>query len=156
MPRKTYVDDLTGQRDAARSESITGRKKLLLTSKPRKPWPTRPWKKRGIESADELDSMPDAKGQATRGSCKIHAQTRRTRARDEARRWSMKSPASFGNRSAIAEALGGHEFIVSRHCGDVREMGWLAGKATIWLFKTDDGKLVPVKGRSGWIAKTRN
>jgi len=154
---KTYVDDLTGQRDAARSESITGRKKLKADLEAAQALATKAMEKLGIESADELDSMPDAKGQ---GDALRQLQTtlkRAERERDEARTLADEVAGKFRQsqqRAAIAEALGGHEFI-ARDIVETFVNGRLAWEGDDLLFKTDDGKLVPVKNGGAGIAKTR-
>lgn len=61
---KQYVGDLTGQRDAARKESIEGRKTLRAERDDLAGLRDRLLAKLGIDSPDELDGLPDAKGQA--------------------------------------------------------------------------------------------
>ena len=154
---KTYVDDLTGQRDAARNESITGRKKLKTDLEAAQSLATKAMEKLGIDSAEELDALPDAKGQ---GDALRQVQTalkRAERERDEARALAEdatgKHKASL-QKAAIAEALGGHEFI-ARDIVETFVSGRLAWEGDDLLFKTDDGKLVPVKDGVAGIAKTR-
>ena len=61
---KTYVDDLTGQRDAARNESITGRKGLKEKLTKLEADQAALLEKLGLDSLDDLASLPDAKGSA--------------------------------------------------------------------------------------------
>ncbi len=63
-PLKEYVSTLEGQRDQARQESISGRKTLKAENESLKQQNTGLLEKLGIESFDELESLPDAKGQA--------------------------------------------------------------------------------------------
>ena len=58
-----YVNDLIGQRDTARNESITGRKKLKDDLAAAQALAAKALEKLGVESADDLDTLPDAKGQ---------------------------------------------------------------------------------------------
>lgn len=59
-----YVDDLTGQRDAARKESIEGRKGLKAKVDELTHAQDRVLEKLGISSLDDLDNLPEPKGQA--------------------------------------------------------------------------------------------
>ena len=61
---ETYVADLTGQRDAARAESIDGRKKLKTEVEQLRGIKGRLFERLGIDSEEDLDALPDAKGQA--------------------------------------------------------------------------------------------
>ena len=154
---KTYVDDLTGQRDAARNESITGRKKLKTDLEAAQSLANKAMEKLGIDSAEELDSLPDAKGQGDALKQVQTALKRAERERDEARAISEDVSGKFKasqQRAAIAEALGGHEFI-ARDIVETFVNGRLAWEGDDLLFKTDDGKLVPVKDGVAGIAKTR-
>lgn len=63
-PLKEYVSTLEGQRDQARQESISGRKTLKSENESLKQQNIDLLEKLGIESFDELESLPDAKGQA--------------------------------------------------------------------------------------------
>lgn len=59
-----HIDDLTGQRDAARKESIEGRKGLKSKVDELTHAQDRVLEKLGISSLDDLDSLPEPKGQA--------------------------------------------------------------------------------------------
>jgi hypothetical protein len=152
-----YVNDLTGQRDAARQESITGRKKLKDDLAAAQALATKALEKLGVENAEELESLPDAKGQ---GDALKQLQTKLTRAereRDDAKKAADEAVGKHKGslqKAAIAEALGGHEFVAR----DIVET--YVGQRLTWegddlLFKTDDGKLVPVKDGVAGLAKTR-
>lgn len=59
-----HIDDLTGQRDAARKESIEGRKTLKAKVEELTAAQSRVLEKLGIDSLDDIDSLPEPKGQA--------------------------------------------------------------------------------------------
>ena len=61
---KAHVDDLTGQRDAARNESINKRKALQTENETLKAFKSKALEKLGVDSDEDLDALPDAKGQA--------------------------------------------------------------------------------------------
>lgn len=154
---KSYVDDLTGQRDAARNESITGRKKMKDDLAAAQALAARALEKLGVDGADELDALPDAKGQVE-ALKQFDAKLKRAeRERDEAKAAAEEASGKYRGslqRAAVAEALGGHEFVAR----DIVES--FIGQRLVWegdelLFKAEDGKLVPVKDGVAGIAKTR-
>jgi hypothetical protein len=61
---KAYVDDLSGQRDAARQESIAGRKKLKEEVETLRGIKTKLFEKLALDDDADLDSLPDGKGHA--------------------------------------------------------------------------------------------
>lgn len=61
---ETYVNDLVGQRDAARKESVDGRKALKAKAETAEALNQKLMEKLGIESPDDVDALPPAKGQA--------------------------------------------------------------------------------------------
>lgn len=154
---QTYVTDLTGQRDAARTESITGRKKLRDDLAAAQSVATKALEKLGLESADELDAMPDAKGQGEAlkqlGSQLKRAERERDAATAAATDATVKYRGSL-QRAVIADALGEHEF-VARDILETHVSQRLAWEGDDVFFKTDDGRLIPVKDGVAGIAKTR-
>lgn len=154
---KTYVEDLTGQRDTARNESITGRKKLKDDLAAAQSLAAKAFEKLGIDNADELEALPDAKGQVDALKQFDGKLKRAERERDDAKKLAEDASGKYRSslqRAAVSEALGGHEFVAR----DIVES--FIGQRLVWegddlLFKTDDGKLVPVKDGVAGIAKTR-
>lgn len=154
---KTYVDDLTGQRDAARNESITGRKGLREKLTKLEADQAALLEKLGLDSLDDLANMPDAKG-AAEAAKQFEAKTKRLeRELAETRQAREQAEGKYKGtlqRAAVAEALGGHEFIAR----DIVES--FIGARLVWegddlLFKSDDGRLMPIKDGVAGIAKTR-
>lgn len=154
---KSYVDDLTGQRDSARQESIAGRKGLREKLAALETAQATMLEKLGIDSVEEIDAMPDARG-AAEAAKQYEAKLKRMerdlataiQARDEAAgkyRNSMQ-------RAAVADAMSAHEFVAR----DLVET--YIGQRLTWegddlLFKTDGGSLVPLKDGVAGFAKTR-
>lgn len=154
---KTYIDDLTGQRDSARQESIDGRKKLKADLATAQALAAKALEKLGVDGADDLDALPDAKGQGEAVK-QIEAKLKRAeRERDEAKTAAQEANGKFRGslqKAAIAEALGGHEFVAR----DVVE-SYISQRLT-WegddlMYRTDDGKLVAVKDGVAGVAKSR-
>jgi hypothetical protein len=154
---KTYVDDLVGQRDAARSESITGRKGMKDKLAKLEADQAALLEKLGLDSLDDLDGLPDAKGAAD--AVKQYEAKLKRLERENATLKQSADEASGKYRgslqkAAIAEALGGHEFI-ARDIVETFVSNRLTWEGDDLLFKTDDGKLIPVKDGVAGIAKTR-
>lgn len=154
---KTYVDDLVGQRDAARNESITGRKKLKDDLAAAQALAAKALEKLGVDSAEDLETLPDAKGQGEALKQFDVKLKRAERERDDAKRIADEASGKYKTslqRAAIAEALGKHEFI-ARDVVETFVSNRLTWEGDDILFKTDDGKLVPVADGVAGIAKTR-
>jgi hypothetical protein len=154
---KTYVDDLTGQRDAARNESITGRKGLREKLTNLETAQAALLEKLGLDSLEDLESLPDAKG-AAEAAKQYEAKTKRLeRQLAEATAAREQADSKYRNslqRAAVSEALGGHEFI-ARDLVESFVSTRLAWEGDDLLFKADDGRLVPIKDGVAGIAKTR-
>lgn len=153
-----YVADLVGQRDAARKESIDGRKgkdKRIqeLTERLRA---VEDWA--GVDPDADLDAQPAPKG-AVEAAKQYEAKLKRAereradamQARDDA----IASNRQSQQRAAIADALGGHDFIardlVETYVG--QRLSWDGDEL---LFRTDDGgKLVSVRDGVAGLARAR-
>lgn len=154
---KTYVEDLQGQRDAARQESITGRRGLKDKLAKLESDQSALMERLGIESLEDLDSLPDAKG-AAEAAKQYDAKVKRLERqlqeaatqRDEI---SNKYRGSL-QKSAIAEALAGHEFI-ARDIVETFVSQRLTWEGDELLYKADDGRMIPVKDGVASIAKSR-
>lgn len=152
-----FVAELAGQRDAARKESIDGRKgkdaKLKELGDRLQAFAER----LGVEVDADLDKLPDAKGQADAVKQYEAKLARVARERDDAikARDELGGALKTRNReSAIASSLEGHRF---RNPSDVRVLieRHVQEEGDDLLFKTEDGKLVPLKEGVAWFAKTR-
>lgn len=154
---QSYVNDLIGQRDTAREESINGRKKLKTDLEKAQATAAKALEKLGVESADDLDALPDAKGQAEALKQYDAKLKRAERERDEAKQQAQEATGKFRGslqKAAIAEALGGHEFI-ARDIVETFVSQRLTWEGDDLLFKSEDGKLIPVKDGVAGIAKSR-
>lgn len=154
---KTYVNDLTGQRDQARNESITGRKRLKGQVEQLTAQQTALMDRLGIESLDDLDNLPDVKGAADAAKQYEAKLKRAERERDTAlaARDEVNGKYLDSKKSAIlAEALGSHEFLAKDVVTSFisNRLQW---EGEDLLYRTDDGNLVTVKDRVAGVAKTR-
>lgn len=152
-----YVTDLVGQRDTARNESITGRKGLKSKLDAAEAAQATLLEKLGLSTLDELDGLPDIKGMADAAK-QLDARIKRAeRERDDAKKAADDANGKFRGslqRAAIAEALGGHDF-VARDIVETYVAQRLTWEGDELFFKSDDGKLIPPKDGVAGIAKTR-
>jgi hypothetical protein len=118
---------------------------------------TKALEKLGVENAEDLEALPDAKGQ---GEALKQYETKLKRAeRERADAVAQRDEAlgKFRNslqRAAVSEALGGHEFI-ARDVVETFISNRLKWEGDDLLFSTDDGKLIPVADGVAGLAKTR-
>lgn len=154
---ETYVNDLTGQRDQARNESITGRKTLKSQVEQLTAQQAALMDRLGIESLDDLDNLPDVKGAADAAKQYEAKLKRAERERDAAlaARDEVNGKYLDSKKSAIlAEALGSHEFLAKDVVTSFisNRLQW---EGEDLLYRTDDGNLVTVKDGVAGVAKTR-
>lgn len=152
-----HVAELAAQRDAARKESIDGRQGKNQKIKDLEARLSAVVEWAGIEPDADLAALPPPKGQADAAKQYEAKLARLMRERDDA----LKINGELDGRvrgmrrdAAISGALEGFRFknpsdvrvLIERH---VHEDG------DELLFRTDDGKLVPLKEGAAWFAKTR-
>lgn len=154
---KADREDLVGQRDTARAESIGGRKKLKEDLAAAQALAAKALEKLGVDSAEELDTLPDAKGQGE-ALKQFEAKLKRAeRERDEAikARDTVAGEMSAAKRSAaISQAVAAGGF----HDAEAAEL--LLSRAIeeqdgTYLFKTKDGKTIPLTDGAKLIATER-
>lgn len=154
---KTYVDDLTGQRDAARQESITGRRGMKDKLAKLEADQNALMERLGIDSLEDLDSLPDARGAAEAAKQYDAKLKRMERQLQEATAQRDEISGKFRGtlqRAAIAEAMAGHEF-VARDLVETFVSQRLTWEGDDLLFKSEDGRMIPIKDGIAGIAKAR-
>ena len=154
---KTYVDDLTGQRDAARNESITGRKGLKAKLDEMTAAQARLMEKLGVDSLEDLDSLPDAKGQAEAVKQFEARMKKLEREKEELAASKHEIDGKYRDslkRSVIADAMGGHEF-VARDLVETYVAQRLAWDGDELVFKADGDKALSVKDGVAGLVKSR-
>lgn len=154
---KSYVESLIGQRDEARNESISGRKGLKEKLSKLEADQANLMEKLGIASLEDIDNLPNPKGMAEAAQqyeVKLKRMQREleeaTKQREEV---SLKWRDSM-QQAAMAKALGSHEFI-AKDVVETYVKNQLTWEGDEILFKTSDGKLVPISDGVAAIAKTR-
>lgn len=152
-----HVAELAAQRDAARKESIDGRKGKDQKIKDLEARLSAVAEWAGIEPDADLAALPAPKGQADAAKQYEAKLARLTRERDDALKLNGEMDGKLrGMRrdAAIAGALDGFRF---KNPADVRVLieRHVQEEGDELLFKTDDGKLVPLKEGAAWFAKTR-
>lgn len=135
---------------AAAKESIEGRKgKDAIIAKA--------LEKLGIESADELDDLPDSKGQAEavkQYEAKLKRAERDLAEKSKALDELGAKYAGEKRERAIAQAVAKHPFI---DADDARALigSRVRQEGDDFLFEGEGGKLVPLDDGAAWFAKTK-
>lgn len=161
---KSHVDDILAQRDAARQESISGRKgkdaKLADLQAQLDKATARIEvyaEKLGVEPDADLDALPSAKGQAEAAK-QFESRVKKLQRDldDKARQFDDLAGrhSAYVRESQIVKAMEGHRF---KNPGDVRVLieRRVKQEGDDLLFETDDGKLVPLREGVAWFGKTR-
>lgn len=154
---KSYVEALAGQRDEARQESISGRKGLKEKLAKLEADQAQLMEKLGIDSLEDIDNLPNPKGMAEatqQYEVKLKRMQRElqdalTQKDEVSKKWRDSL-----QKAAMSEALSSHEFIAK----DVVETfvkNQLTWEGDELLFKTSEGKLVPIGDGVAAIAKSR-
>lgn len=154
---RSHIEDLTGSRDAAKSESINGRKTLKAELESLKAANAKAFEKLGIDSADDLDALPDAKGQAD-ALKQFEAKLKRAeRERDEAlkAREALTTQITEAKRSqAIAQAVAAGGFHDTEAAELLLSRG-IEAQDDGFVFKTKDGRFIPLQDGAKLIAAER-
>lgn len=147
---QSRADTAEGKARTAQAESISGRKgKDAVISKL--------MEKLGIDSPDDIDSLPDAKGQAE-ASKQMEAKLKKmererldavTALQDVQSKYSADKKAL-----AIDRALSAHQFV---DMDDARAIfgGRIKSEGDDLLFDSGDGKMVNLNDGAAWLAKNK-
>lgn len=153
----TYVTDLTGQRDAARKESIEGRKSLKAKVAEQDAALAKVMEKLGVETLEDIDTLPPAKGQAEAVK-QLETRLKRMETDLKARETALGELSSKYRDSQLSAALGNalsaHEFN-DREVVEAFVRGHIAWDNEQPLYKTSDGSLLPLDEGVGLLAKTK-
>jgi hypothetical protein len=156
-PIKHYIDDLIGQRDAARKESIDGRKALKTEVEQLRTLKAHLFEKLGLDPDADPADLPDVKGQAE-AARQFEARVKRlereladkSKALDEA----TARHRQLRQQAGITKALTAHEFI-DRELVESFVSNRVDWEDDIPFYRTDDGKRVPLDEGVKLIASTR-
>ncbi len=153
---KKHVDDLTGQRDQARDESINKRKTLKTENEKLKQTQADLMERLGLESIDDLEQLPDLKG-AAESEKQYQARIKRME-RDMAERDEKIKDLDGRYRGQmldvqLSRALGKHEFLDTDLVGDYLKarVVWEEDSPMVEA----DGKTVPLEEGAAWLAQTK-
>lgn len=154
---KSYVDALTSQRDEARQESISGRKGLKEKLAKYEADQAALLEKLGIDSLEEIENLPNPKGMAEAAQQYEVKMKRMQRELQEAMQQKEETSKKYREslqKAAMSDALSTHEFI-AKDVVETYVRNQLAWEGDELLFKTSDGKLVPISDGVAAIAKSR-
>lgn len=144
------VDTAETKARTAQKESIDGRKTLKAER-------DAAFEKLGVDTMDELQALPDAKGQADAVK-QVEAKLKKAeRERDEAVAARDTATGSLTALQRDAALNAGIEGLNFRNPGDVRALlgQRIVQEGDAFLYKADDGKLVPIKEGVTAFAKAR-
>lgn len=155
-PLTTYIDDLIGQRDAARDESIKGRKGLKAKVQELEQAQAGLMERLGIDSLDDLDTLPDVKGQADavkQYEVKLKRMERELQSRDDRVQELEGRHRDSMLDASLQKAISGHSFV------DQELVAEFIKSRVTWeddqpMF-TADGKLLPLDEGATLLAKTK-
>lgn len=152
-----FVQGEQAKVQAARDESINHRKGLKERAEKAERYLQVALEKLGVDTADEIEQLPDAKGQAEVEK-QHEAQVKRlTRERDEARTSAstlQQERDTERRRAAIAGVVAKHSFIDPDVATMLLEHG-VQAEGDQFLFKAEGGKLVPLDEGAAFIATTK-
>lgn len=150
---KAHVDSLEGKLATVRkkADSETANAAKLRDAQEKL------MEKLGVASLDEIDALPDAKGQAE--AVKQFEAKLKKLERDAAAAVAERDAANgkyktSQQKAAIAEALAGHEF-VARDLVEGFVSNRLAWEGDELMYTADDGKIVSLKDGVAGLAKSR-
>lgn len=146
----TRAETAEGKTRAAQKESIEGRKQLKAER-------DAAFEKLGVTTAQELEALEAPKGQAE-AMKQMEAKVKRAereRAEAQASLQEVNGKYAADRRAlAVEKALSAHPFIDMDVARAVLELG-VTAEGDDLLFKTTDGKLVPLQDGAAWLAKTK-
>ena len=152
-----FVTDLEGKAQAARDESINHRKGLKAKVEGLEKALTTALEKLGVESAEDLDQLPDARGQAEALKQLESRIKRAERERDEAKTAAQQLAQERDTDrlvTAVTSEVSKHGFIDAEITSEyIRNRSVLEDGEV--KFKAEGGKLVPLNEGVAWLAKSK-
>jgi len=154
---RSHVDELTSRAESAEDKARKAAAESISNRKTLKAERDAAFEKLGVDTMDELQALPDAKGQAE--AARQHEAKLKKLERENADLTSANQALTgevkgFKRDAALGAALDGLKF---KNGADVRVLmsQRIVEDGDELRFKTDDGKLVPLKDGAAWFAKTR-
>lgn len=154
---KEHVEALTAQRDAAKKESIDGRKNMKARISELEAATAKTLEKLGVDSLDDLDELPDAKGQAE-AIKQFDVKMKRLEKLLSDKETELSSVSGKFQQSQLDamlhKALGSHEFVDRDTAATLIKTGieWDGDQP---MFKTEEGQLVSLSDGVTHLAKTK-
>lgn len=154
---ESYVNDLIGQRDAARKESAEGRKTLKTKVENLEALKARLFEKLGLDEDADLDDLPDAKGQAEavkQFESRVKRLETELKTKAEALAGLETKHRAARLEVALGQALTAHDFIDREVVADylARRVDWQDDAP---FYQTDKGDLIPLAEGANLLAQTK-
>lgn len=154
---KGYVDELNSKLEAARSESINGRKSLKTRVAELEALQTTLFDKLGIESAEEIDSLPEAKGQAEalkQFESKIKRLERELTEANQGKTDLVGKVKELSLSATLEKVLGSHEWLDRDVASTIIRNGIVYQDDSPY-FKVAEDKFVSLEDGAKLIAQTK-
>lgn len=154
---KGYVDELNSKLEAARSESINGRKTLKARVAELETLQTTLFEKLGIESAEEIDSLPEAKGQAEalkQFESKVKRLERELTEANQGKTDLVGKVKELSLSATLEKVLGSHEWL-DRDVASTIIKNNIVYQEDSPYFKTADEKFLSLEDGAKLIAQTK-
>jgi hypothetical protein len=151
-----FVGDLTEQRDAARKESIDGRKAKDATIKELKSWQDKALEKLGLESPEGIEDL-NIQGQADAAKqfeAKVRKLERDLETATKERDALFAQNREVTKTATLSKALGAHEF-VDRDVVETFVSTRLEWEGDELIFKGEGGKVLSVADGVAEIVKAK-
>jgi hypothetical protein len=153
----THIADLTGQRDTARRESLTGRTTLKTELATAKETLAKMLEKAGVETLEEFEALPPGKATAEANRV-IELQAKRLKAQLDEKTTAytdIESRWKGANlNAALNSAVAKHQFIDAETVvALLKPRAEFVGDEI--MYKTDAGDLIPIAEAAATIAKAK-
>lgn len=152
-----FIKNLTEQRDTARTESIDGRKGLQKKVETLSNKLAIAVEKLGLDSADDIENLPDIKGQAEamkQVEAKLKRLERELEAATKDRDGLAAKHKDMTRKAILTEALGSHDFL-DRDVVEAYISARLEWEGDEIVYRGEGGKALSVKDGVAEIAKAK-
>jgi hypothetical protein len=154
---KAHVEGLEARAETAEGKAKTAQKESIEGRKQLKAERDAAFEKLGVSTMEELDALPEAKGQAEamkQVEAKVKKLEKDLADKDQAHQELSGKYAAERRQRAIAQAVAKHEFIDAEDAASLLGMR-VKEDGDELKFDSGDGKLVPLADGAAWLAKAK-
>lgn len=154
---RAHVDELSTRAETAEDKARKAAKESIDGRKTLKAERDAAFERLGVSTLEELEALPEAKGQAEAAK-QLEAKLKKAeKERDEALAASAEATTKFKGLSREQQMRAATDGLDFKNLGDVLVLAErrIVEEGDELLFTTDEGKKVPLKDGFAWFAKTR-